>query len=228
MPLEYKVRQGDSIVSLAQDYGLLPETIWNHPANQELKRRRKDMNVLMPGDVVIIPDKEIKSVSVPVDQKHVFCCTGNRALYRLQVFDFEEPRAGQHYRLVIDNTHTYTGTTDKSGTLEHYVPANARQGELVIGEDQAQLTIRFGHLDPIDEISGIQKRLMNLGFYDAEANGEFDNHTEEALKRFQRRFGLTVTGTADNATISKLEEMHDMISEFPPDEVDSSAGSGDG
>ena len=217
IPFEHKVVQGDSIVSLAFRYGFLPETIWNHPDNRKLRTLRRDMNILMPGDVVTIPDKQVKEVPRPVDQKHVFQRKGMLVLYRLQVFDFEEPRACQNYTLVIDDALTFQGTTDKTGTLEHYVPPNAQKGELVIGEDQSQLNIRFGYLDPIEETSGLQKRLMNLGFYDGEAHGKFDDKTSEALAMFQRRFGLTVTGTRDDDTLSKLEGMHDMISEFPAD-----------
>lgn len=190
------------------------------------------MNVLMPGDVVVIPDKVIKELPRPVDQKHLFVRIGMRALYRLQVFDFETPRACQDYTLVIDNKLTYTGTTDKSGVLEHQIPANSRKGELTIGEDQAVLQILFGYLDPIEETVGLQKRLMNLGFYSGKANGEFDDATAEALKSFQRRFGLPATGQKDDDTIEKLRNMHDQISEFPPnpdqDESSANAGGTDG
>lgn len=171
----------------------------------------------MPGDVVTIPEKEIKELPRTTDQRHTFRRKGMLALYRLQVFDFEEPRAGQDYTLVIDDSLTFHGKTDKSGTLEHYVPANARKGDLIIGEAQAQLSINFGYLDPIEETTGIQKRLINLGFLDGEASGQVDSATEEALKSFQRRFGLKVTGTVDGNTIEKLQGMHDFISEFPPE-----------
>ena len=216
IPTEYEVAQGDTVVGLAFRYGLLPDTIWNHPANLGLKKLRKDMNVLMPGDVLEIPDKEIKEVPRPTTHRHKFVRKGMVVLYRLQVFDFETPRAGQDYTLIIDDMLSLEGKTDKSGTLEQYVPANARKGLLVIGEDQAELAISFGYLDPLEETTGLQKRLINLGFLEGEANGEMDDATVEALKVFQARFGISVTGEPDDDTLQKLGGMHDVISEFPP------------
>jgi Putative peptidoglycan binding domain/LysM domain len=227
IPTEYEIVQGDTVVGLAFRYGLLPNNIWDHPANSELKELRKDMNVLMPGDVLVIPDKEIKEVPRPVDQTHEFVRKGMVALYRLQVFDFEEPRAGQDYTLSIDDSNTLQGTTDKSGTLEQYVPANARKGVLVIGEDQAELTIHFGYLDPLNETTGLQKRLINLGFLAGEPNGQLDDETVEALKTFQARFGVPVTGEPDDSTLEKLKGMHDVISEFPPLPDDQAEGASD-
>ena len=53
---EYQAREGDCISSIAYENGLFPNTLWNHPDNAELKRNRKDMNLLEVGDVVKIPE----------------------------------------------------------------------------------------------------------------------------------------------------------------------------
>lgn len=220
MSIRYTVEQGDSVLKLAYRFGLLAETIWNHPDNAELRARRKDMNVLMPDDVIVVPEIELKETPKPTDQSHVFVREGLRALYRLQVFDVEEPRASQQYKLIVDDV-TYEGKTDKSGTLEQFISPDAKEGELIIGPDKARIEIRFGYLDPIDEISGLQKRLSNLGFDCGELNGESGQElgprTADAMRAFQRRFGLPETDEPDEQTIQKLEAMHDEISEFPPE-----------
>lgn len=46
MPTRHVIQQGESVVALSERYGLFVETIWNHADNAELKRKRKDMNVL--------------------------------------------------------------------------------------------------------------------------------------------------------------------------------------
>ena len=57
MPINHTVRAGDCISSIAFERGFFPDTIWNHGDNSDLKTRREDPNVLLPGDVVVVPDK---------------------------------------------------------------------------------------------------------------------------------------------------------------------------
>lgn len=216
MPIEHEVKQGDSTIKLGDKHGFFPDTIWDDPANAELRRKRPDMNVLLPGDVVVIPDKKPKDETKPTEQRHRFRRKGMPAVFRLQVFDVEDPRENQDYRLTIDGT-IHIGKTDETGTLEEYVSPGARRGKLVIGPDKFQLKIQFGHLDPINELAGVQKRLNNVGYDCGEPDGELNQKTKSALIAFQRRFDLEETGEPDDATRDKLEEVHDEANEFPED-----------
>ncbi len=184
MPVKHEVEEGDSVISLSEEYGLFANTIWNDPDNAELKKKRKDMNILMPGDVVAIRDKRLKEVDKPTTKKHVFRRKGIPALYRLQLFDIEKPRANQKYRLVVDGQ-PYEGWTDDHGVLEEYIPATSKEGELIIGKDNFRLLIKFGYLDPINETTGVQKRLNNLGYDCGEPDGDLNDATKAALKAFQ-------------------------------------------
>jgi len=214
MPLNYTVADGDSITSLAYQYGLYTDTIWNHPSNAALKAQRESMDVLMPGDVVFIPDKRIEAIEKPTDQMHVFKRKGVPAIFRLQLFDHETPRANQQYVLVVDGT-VLQGATDGDGVLEQKISPAARKGELTIGPDAFRLTLQFGTLDPVEEVTGVQKRLKNMGFYRGDATGTMDAATGEALAGFQKRFGLPVTGEADAATLACLRDANDNASDFP-------------
>jgi len=83
------VKQGDCISSIAQKHGLFWDKVWNHPKNAKLQETRKDPNVLSPGDVVFVPDKEEKEESGATEQRHRFKKKGVPAKLRLRIM--EEP-----------------------------------------------------------------------------------------------------------------------------------------
>lgn len=216
MPTEHTIRDGDSVIQLSDVHGFFAATIWNAPENAALRERREDMNVLKAGDVVVIPDKQPKELPVETGREHVFQRQGIPAVFRLQVFDKEEPRANQEYRLKVGDR-TYRGQTDQDGKLEEWVSATAREGTLIVGPDNFTIELRFGHLDPINELSGVQKRLINLGFDCGKVDGQLGPRTEAMLMMFQERFDLEATGQPDQATVDQLEALHDQVSEYPED-----------
>jgi N-acetylmuramoyl-L-alanine amidase len=72
MPIDHEIGPGDCINSIALEHGFFPDTLWNHGSNSELKQKRKDPNVLFPGDKLHIPDIEIKEVSKATEKRHRF------------------------------------------------------------------------------------------------------------------------------------------------------------
>ena len=214
MPINRTVNQGDSTISLSEEYGHFAPTIWDYADNAELKKKRSDMNVLMPGDVVVIPDKRLKYEKRPTGNKHKVRRKGIPALFRFQIFDQNIPRKNQHYTLTVDGQEK-KGTTDGSGVLQEYIPPQAKDGTLVVGDDEFTLNFKFGYLDPINEINGIQQRLNNLGYDCGDEEGEIGKATEWALLRFQRANKLELTGKPDDATKKKLEEIHDNPFDYP-------------
>jgi len=221
--MTHTVVEGDSIPSIAFAAGLFPDTIWNHAENEQLKELRQDMNILFPGDQVYVPDKEKKIVTRAIDNKYKFVRKGVPCKLRLQLFNVETPRANQDYELVIGAT-TYKGTTDANGVLEEFVPPDATEGKLTIGEDGAVFALKLGHMDPLGELAGIQNRLANLGYecgrfsaHAGDLDGKMDDATRSALLSFQRRFQLEETGELDNATKALLDRYHDKNGLFDPD-----------
>ena len=212
---DYVVKEGDSIESIAFEKGYFWETVWEHPDNAELKEVRKDPNVLLPGDRVTIPEKTPKQESGETEMRHRFLRKGIPATFALQVFDRDEPWANQPYTLTVDDL-VFTGVTDPDGLLRHPVPPNAKKGRLTIGPDEAVFDLDFGAVDPITEPKGIQQRLNNLGFHCGPPDGHIGEDTRAALRAFQERAGLPVTGERDEATVAKLEELHDRPSRYPP------------
>lgn len=223
MPQRHTIRAGDSLANIAWDNGLLVETIWDHPDNAPLKQQRANPNILMPGDVVTIPDKRDKEAPAPTEKRHRYRMKGIPHVFRIQLFDDDEPRASQPYKLTIRGkgyTKETSGTTDADGVFKALLPPGALEGRLVIDEDEDNdvreliLDILFGSLDPVEELTGVQKRLVNLGF-DCPVDGEMSDELTLALQEFQRRFDLPVTGEADDATRDKLASLNDRETTHP-------------
>ncbi len=215
MPVVYKVRQGEGISALAEKFGFFEATIWDDPANEELRAQRHDMNILQAGDVVTIPDLRRKELAVATGELHRFRRKGIPALFRIQLFHLGEPRAEQDYRLEVDGTTVREGTTDADGVVEEPMSPSAKRAILTVGEDQEVLEFLFGGLDPIDTPAGLRQRLSNLGLFDGPLAGaeEDDPGLTAAIRRFQRREELEETGIADADTRDQLRSAHDERSD---------------
>lgn len=217
MPIRHTVAAGDSVISLSEEHGHFAPTIWDHPENAALRERRTDMNVLLPGDVVFIPDIRQKMEKRPTGAKHRFRRRGVPATFRIQLFDRNIPRANQPFTLVVDGDEQ-KGETDSKGIVTCFVPPRSRRGDLTVGTEdsgQVRLALEFGHLDPINEISGVQHRLNNLGFPCDPADGAMNDSTRQAIAGFQRYNGLPPNGELDDATRAKLEQIHDDPYSYP-------------
>lgn len=58
--------------------------------------------------------------------------------------------------------------------------------------------------DKGDAVRKVQKRLIALGYLSGSADGSYGNQTANAVKSFQKRNGLSVTGSVNAKTLSKL------------------------
>jgi hypothetical protein len=193
------VAQGECTSSIADACGLSWETIWNHPQNATLRQKRKDPNVLYPGDELFVPEVQVKWEKGPTGQRHTFTKKTVKVTIHLRVLDADKPRANVPYTLIVDGT-TLSGNTDGGGFLKQTIPANATRGELSVGTGATKDTFEllFGTVDPIDTDEGIAGRLQNLGFV--------TDNLSEAISAFQRKEKLTVSGDADAATRARLQE----------------------
>ena len=69
---------------------------------RRLKAKRKDPNLLFPGDEVFVPDLDLKQESRPVDARHKFKLKGEQVKFKLQLLMMGEPRNNEPYTLVVD------------------------------------------------------------------------------------------------------------------------------
>jgi Putative peptidoglycan binding domain len=206
----YTVNQGECISSISFDLGFAPKTIWNHPQNADLKRTRKDPNVLFPGDLVFVPEKEIRIETRPTDARHLFVRKGVPEFLSLRFLHDQEPCAGEHYMLIVDDSFGPSGELDADGACIVPIPPGSRSASLTLGDPGKGEVYRLllGHLDPVEEISGVQWRLSNLGYFETAADGQDSPELEEAVKAFQLDHDLPAGNGLDDATRQKLKDVH--------------------
>lgn len=204
---EYVVRAGDCTASIAYDHGHFWETLWNDPANEELKSVRKDPYVLFPEDRMTIAQKERKDESGETEMRHRFVRWGAPEKLIIYFRTNGVARSNQEYELNIDGKLS-PGVTDPNGRVEIFIPPNARKGMLTFVESGDSFDLALGHLCPITELLGVQQRLKNLGFYKGPLDGKPSKVLEEGIRSFQSRSNLRVTGEFDDETRQALEAQH--------------------
>jgi hypothetical protein len=210
----YTVQQGDHLSKIAEAFGFSDyQTIWNDPKNADLKKKRVNPNVLLPGDSIFIPDKELRQETKSTDQTHKFVMKTSGLKLRLTLEDqYEKPIANAACILTL-GADTTNLTTDGSGKIEQDIQPDLHDGVLVIQDPQTpfnntQIAIKIGDLDPVDEISGQIARLNNLGYFAGDPNQPDQTAFESAVEEFQCDNDLTVDGDCGPNTQSKLKQVH--------------------
>ena len=215
MATDYFVQQGDYLSKIAKEFGFSDyRTIWNHPDNSELKSKRKNPNVLYPGDKLVIPDRTPREEDCAVDKKHTFIAKRQEIRLRLFLEDmYEQPVANAACVLAIEGD-SRTITTDSQGKIDEPLPPGTTSATLFIQDvkqthlNSVQIPIKIGHLDPLEELSGQSGRLSNLGYFPGNPDDKDDPAFMLAVERFQAEHGLTVDGICGPKTQGKLKDVH--------------------
>lgn len=184
------VQQGEWISKISAQYGIVSDwrRVWNHPKNSDLRQKRKEPNVIFPGDLLFIPELESREENCTTDNRHRFKLKTGKKKLKLVLRDWDDkPRTGVICALEISN-HLYgeKTKTDEQGKLEFEIPEGVSVARLLVGKNGSEVyEVLVGHLDPIDEVSGYQQRLSNLGYYSGEIDGIDGPETKSATRSFQ-------------------------------------------
>ena len=121
-----------------------------------------------------------------------------------------EPYKDVPYKLLADGILIKQGTTDASGTIEAKLCPTATDGILILFPGKAQersLELNLRHMDPIETIQGVCKRLNNLGC-GCPVDATVTVPVAQAIRQFQTNEKLTTNGQLTDETRNKIQSIH--------------------
>ncbi len=201
----FVIRQGDHLAKLAYELGFDADEVWNDPNNAALREKRKP-NLLHPGDVLQVPDQPKKELRFEPSKKNGYRAKVPTLDVHLVFADEGGPMKDEPYE--VRGIDAPAGKTDAAGKLTLKVPVNVRELVLHFTKRNVVHTVQVGDMDPIEEISGVDKRLQHLGFLPPPPNGDSALRRSAAIRAFQASAGLPVTGAIDDDTRSALVTAH--------------------
>lgn len=205
---KYIVKRGDNLSRIARNHGLKGwKKLWEDPKNEPLRNKRKDPNILRPGDEVMVPGKSVQEVLRAVD-----------GVYKVQVEPPERITLSvvlqDHNQLpFVDELYIAEpvpgggsfapceGVTDGSGTVELILPSHVREVRVALSKRRLQWDFMVADLtiDPDagqgdamslatpEDIHTTQLALNALGFPCGKPSGVVDTRTRDALALFLRQ-----------------------------------------
>ncbi len=186
------------------------EAVWNDPKNSELRARRKDPNILRACDILYVPEPPPpKKFVLKVGATNTFVSSIPTTTLGLCFSRCGKPLANATCTVTYSST-TDSNATDGDGKLTLTFPVNTSSVTVKFPDIGLVRTVRVGHLDPVDEPTGVVQRLRNLRYISAHACVDTTDtqSVSQAIAAFQRGEGVPVTGEMDSATRAKLEEVH--------------------
>lgn len=208
-PRAYVVRQGDFLSRLAHELGFDAEEAWNDPKNGDLKKKRPNPDMLVPGDVVYFSpkDREWQAVSLGTSKK--FEARAPLVTITLCFKHGDKALANEPY--LLEGISGEPGTTKGDGTLSLKVPMTTRSFVVYLVARGEAHEVKLGYLDPPETPTGAQMRLAALGVFGRTGGRELvmaTEHLAAGVRLFQRMNGLDMTGVLDEATTQKLVEVY--------------------
>jgi hypothetical protein len=202
----YVVKQGDHLTKIALSFGVDPEETWNHTRNAELRARREP-NLLAPGDILYVPPSRRQGLPFTEGATNRYRATVPRAPLRIGFQAAGKAIADEPFE-IRGLGRPLTGATDGSGVLCIEVPVHMREIDVHFTRLDVVFPVLVGDMNPVDELSGIRKRLEQLGYYRGFETIEADVRDRLAIESFQRQSGIESTGELDEATKKALAEVY--------------------
>lgn len=225
MPVRHVLKAGECLQSLALSYGFKDgKTLYDAPDNADLRSKRSSPEEVAPGDVVMVPDRKKRDVSVALGKANKFACKTPAGVLRVHVCDEAgKPLASKPYALSLKGK-KLEGTTSSDGLVEQPVPMKATAATLVVydtaskDEGRWTWTLRVASLDAPETPTGAWQRLANLGYWSpaeqAPSGTAPDANAVDplamAIRAFQHDEQLDESGRLDDPTRARLVQRHGL------------------
>ncbi len=201
----YVIKRGDFLARLAHKFGFDADTVWNDPANADLKQLRRDPNLLWPTDILYIPESMAPATfALVTGQTNTF--VSDVPTTRV-VLRFSDPSCASKACSVPELPELTELVTDGTGTVSFDAPVTLDTFSIVFSDPGQTYKCGLGYLNPIDTLSGAIQRLQNLGYLSLDVSPD-ENDLEEvrsALRMFKAESSGNVDPTSDTADTSRSQ-----------------------
>jgi hypothetical protein len=213
----YIVRPGDYLTQLAYRFGFNADEVWQDAKNAKLKDLRPNPDILVPGDILFIPDAPAENLPIQSGTTNPYVADVPHVEVVLIFMEGDKPMANEPCEIgglgEADPTAS-PPSTDGDGKLTLNVPVLVREVSVRFPKKRNRdYLFHVGDMDPITETSGVRKRLCNLGYLPRvpdDTTEEDDEHLKQVLAFFQSNNGLNPTGEIDDPTRQILSDLHQM------------------
>ncbi|MFO0548940.1 MAG: type VI secretion system tip protein TssI/VgrG [Polyangiaceae bacterium] len=194
----------DHLAQIAAEHGFSADELWQADANATLREQRANPQVLRAGDVLVVPLREPSARDLHVGQLNSFSARVPMLDTEVRFFDADGPLASKSCRIEGLEPEPVDATTDGDGVLTIHHPANHAAVTVVFPDMDARYELTLGGLDPVEEASGAQMRLAQLGHFTGAVSDTWSDAARAALRQFQAAAGLDESGEPDAATLDAL------------------------
>ncbi len=204
---QYIVKRGDNLSRIARAHGLKGwKKLWDDPKNEPLRKKRKDPNILRPGDIVMVPGKTVQEAVRAVDGVcKLRVAPPESIVLRVVLQDHNQlPFVDEPYRAEpVPGGGSFApceGVTDASGIAKLKLPPHVREVRVALTKRGLAWNFLVSGL-PLDpdagqgdamslatpeDIYATQLALNALGFPCGKPSGVVDARTRDALSLFLR------------------------------------------
>ena len=211
------VEEGEHLSGIAAKFGFSSfRTLFDHPENAELKKKRKNPNILTPGDRVFIPDREQKEESRATEKLSRFELLTEELQLRVKVLNLsEQPLSGPCFLAIgLDRNQMQESGRIFLSRIASDVKKAAMEFDKSLPDNKPaqKFPLAVGGIDDIKDFSGQQQRLNNLAYFagfSEKSKAQFKWAVEEFQADHLKEIGITKpTGECDAKTQKILEKVH--------------------